>query len=209
MKHRPEVTRLLAIDPGDVHSSAVLFDSEAWKPIDFFGEMPNDQMRTLIRSLDYELILIEYTPPYTMSTAGGHNYVPKQVVDTAIEAGRFIEAALPRDHELISRSEVKRHLLGRTNGNDTAVKAAVADAFGTTTKRAKGTKANPGPLRGISGSHLYSALAVAVTYCQVSAMQVGRMERNCFDPLPERKNERDVPNTSLASSNRLQRRAVF
>lgn len=168
-----DVTILLAIDPGDVDSAAVLFDVRAWRP-ERFIVCDNEEMRRLIRVLGYDAIAIEQTPPYTLSTAAGHNYVPSQVVTTAVEVGRFIECAAPREAALVSRLDVKKHLLGRANGNDTAVAEAVRAHYGGSTKAAKGTKAKPGPLYGIKGSHLYAALAVAITYLETGALRRAR-----------------------------------
>lgn len=168
-----DVTTILAIDPGDETSAAVLFDAVAWRPLAFY-ELSNAAMRCVVQESRADALAIEYTPPYAMSTAAGHNYVPRQVVDTAIEVGRFIECRRPgTGYALVSRLDVKKHLLGRSVGNDTAVAAAVLDRYGGTPQRAKGTKKAPGPLYGIKGSHLYAALAVAITYAETTREQLG------------------------------------
>ena len=46
---------------------------------------------------------------------------------------------------------------------DANVRAALIDRFGPSKRKAIGLKATPGPLYGVH-SHMWSALAVAVTY---------------------------------------------
>lgn len=161
-----------AIDPGPETSALVIFDVHQFKPVEMI-EAVNPEIRLRLRrdiGRPNSLALIEYTPPYTMQTKGGHAYVPSQVVTTAIELGRMVEvvdqASGGGHFVLISRGDVKKHLLGRANGNDTAVGAAILDRYGGTTTKAKGTKKEPGPLYGLSGNHLRAALAVAITYLE-------------------------------------------
>ncbi len=161
----PEI--VVAIDPGDQTSAAVWLEVSSFKPLEIF-DGANCELRSMILGLGHRnpraILAVEYTPPYTMSTANNHNYVPRQVVDTAIEIGRSLECWRNDDTaELISRSDIKKHLLGRTAGNDTAVRAAVVDRYGD---KPKGTKKAPGPLYGFAGTHLYSALAVGIAWLE-------------------------------------------
>jgi len=80
-----------------------------------------------------------------------------ETFDTLVNVGRIVERLRLPKEQLITRRDVKRHLLGRVSGNDAQVRMALEERFGP-----KGTKANPGPLYGIKGHHL-AALAVAVT----------------------------------------------
>lgn len=60
-------------------------DVRRWRP-DRVYECDNAELRTLVRALAYDALAIEYTPPYAMSTAAGHNYVPRQVDDAGERA---------------------------------------------------------------------------------------------------------------------------
>jgi len=78
-------------------------------------------------------------------------------IDTLVNVGRIVERLHLSSKQLVTRRDVKRHLLGKVSGNDAQVRMALEERFGP-----KGVKANPGPLYGIKGHHL-AALAVAVT----------------------------------------------
>lgn len=159
----PEI--VVAIDPGDVESCAIWLDVKTFEPLSKI-ESDNKGLRSILSGLgnSKSILVVEYTPPYTMSTASNHNYVPRQVVDTAIEIGRFLECwGYDDTATLLSRSAIKKHLLGRTAGNDTMVRAAVVERYG---RNPKGTKKARGPLYGFSGTHQYAALAVGVTWLE-------------------------------------------
>jgi len=62
----------------------------------------------------------------------------------------------------ITRNEVKLHLCNSTRVKDAGIRQVIIDRFGGKAI-AIGKKANPGPFYGVK-SHLWSALAVAVTH---------------------------------------------
>lgn len=156
---------ILAIDPGNEQSGWVLYDLEEAKPIQWHIE-ENEDLRQRIKLYDFELLptraVIEYTPPYALQMQGGRSYVPNQVVLTAFEAGRMAEL-IQVEWELLSRTDVKKWLLGRATGNDAAIRDAIYDRYGGTRKVAVGTKKKPGPLHGIIADCM-AALAVALAW---------------------------------------------
>lgn len=154
---------LIAIDPGPLTSAYVVLTGP--RQLVDKGILANDEMRTVLGVLDYSTCVIEYTPPYTLTMGSGRAYVPRQVVDTAIEIGRMVQVADERGPcELLSRLEVKKHLLGRATGNDSDVRAALLDCWGCRTpQQARGTVKEPGPLHGVT-KDLWAALAVGVTF---------------------------------------------
>jgi hypothetical protein len=83
--------------------------------------------------------------------------VGREVFETCVWIGRFIQARQPMQHELIYRRDVKIHLCGSPRAKDANIRQSLLDKFGEV-----GTKKNPGPLFGVK-SHVWSALAVAVT----------------------------------------------
>lgn len=157
--------RILACDPGNDKSAFLVFDMELMRPIRWWLE-PNSQCRDrIVRVPTHNHCLsIEYTPPYVMTTKSGRPFVGNQVVMTAIEIGRFIQC-WDGDHELVSRLNVKRHMLGRTNGNDAMVRQSILERYGGTRRAAVGIKKEPGPLYGVK-SDVWAALAVAITVAE-------------------------------------------
>lgn len=79
----------------------------------------------------------------------------REVFETVFNIGRIYTAARFR---LIPRVDVKLHLCGSVRAKDANIRQALIDRFGPI-----GTKKEPGKLYGIRGSHLWAALAVAVT----------------------------------------------
>ncbi len=120
-----------------------------------------------IRDSAATVLAVEMIASYGMA-------VGKDVFATAVWSGRFSQrwndwhAA---GHGLlvpVYRRDVKLHLCGSARAKDANVRQALIDRFGPGKDRAIGVKASPGPLHGVS-SHVWSALAVAVTVADVEA----------------------------------------
>ena len=157
---------ILACDPGPERSALVLYDSTLERPVGHWL-LPNSEVRDVLDEYHHTPLVIEYTPPYALHMKTGRAYVPNQVVLTAIEIGRFIERNEPKKSILISRIDIKKHLLGRSNGTDADVTQSILARYGGTRKNAVGTKATPGPLYGIK-KDIWAALAVAITYSETT-----------------------------------------
>jgi hypothetical protein len=84
--------------------------------------------------------------------------VGEDVFETVFWSGRFCQASWSFDR--VTRAEAKMHLCGSMRAKDANIRQALIDKLGP-----QGTKKNPGPTYGIS-KHLWSALAVAVTYAE-------------------------------------------
>lgn len=152
------MTAILAIDPGTTKSGWCWTDEGM---LIRSGVMENDQMLEALRSyLDVaDVLAIEMVASYGMA-------VGKEVFETVRWIGRFQQVwSFPEEVMLIYRKDVKLHLCGTTKAKDANVRQALIDRFpavgGGKTPQI-GTKAQPGPLYGIS-SHAWSALAVAIT----------------------------------------------
>jgi len=155
--------RVLAIDPGSEQSALVWFDAAMQRPVNA-ADGPNEYIRDLLlihRAMN-DLLIIELTKPYTRQTKNGHAYVPTEVQTAAFEAGRMAEA-WGKDFELMTRTDVKKWLLGRATGTDANVRDCLYDRYGGSRKAAVGTKKQPGPLHGIVKDQM-AALAVAVAW---------------------------------------------
>lgn len=154
---------ILAIDPGTNESGVVEYDPKG--SIRWGCVKDNDDLLVMLRLMwqpDYTIV-IEMVAPMGMTLG-------RSTRDTILLIGRIQEICDNRGipcHPL-TRAEVKMHLCGSMRAKDTNVRAAVAgrfEAIGGGSDPYKGTKAKPGPLYGIK-SHCWSALALAVTYCE-------------------------------------------
>jgi hypothetical protein len=151
--------RILAIDPGPLQSGWLLWDA---KPLRF-GISPNEDLigslRTQLRASQGgapDVVVIEKIESYGMT-------VGAEVFDTVWWTGRFTEAARPVKVVQLPRRQVKLAICGDSRAKDKNIHQALLDRFGGS--KAKGTKANPGPLYGMAGD-MWSALAIAVTFAE-------------------------------------------
>ena len=154
---------ILAIDPGPEQSAALLYDSDKrCVGQDYAGQMLNAEIRPLLPI--GSILVIEHVSHYGSGMAVGAS-----VFETCIAIGRFIQAWDDDDTvHLVKRQTIKTVLCGSARAKDANVRQALIDRFGGSREKAIGTKKAPGPLYGVSG-HLWSALAVAVAWCELEA----------------------------------------
>lgn len=109
--------------------------------------------------------------------------VGREVFETVFWTGRLYQAAWRQTlrAERMTRREVKLHLCQSARAQDANIRAALMDRFGG--ERAKGTKANQGPLYGIK-SHEWSALAIAVTWWDLRRPQQPALDEPTQEPRP-------------------------
>lgn len=109
---------ILAIDPGPVKSSYVVFDGEK---IVQSGTEDNlrliERLPSMYSELTKPVLVIEEITSYGMA-------VGKSVFDTVFWYGRFFQS-WPGDVLLIPRRQVKLHLTGRVNTRDSDIRRAV------------------------------------------------------------------------------------
>lgn len=141
--------KILAIDPGSTESALVLWDGS--QILDHRKE-PNEDIISHIILLKYDVLAIEAIASYGMP-------VGKEVFDTCIWTGRYIQTAVnhQRPYELIPRREVKLHLCNSVRAKDANVRQALIDRVGP-----QGKKAIPGPTYGIKADE-WAALGLALT----------------------------------------------
>jgi len=157
------MTRLIAIDPGPEHSGVVEIDTDTMNI--YSAEAEDNSL--LLHRLRYEtdaVMAIEVMQSMGMAVA-------QSTFDTQLWAGMFIEAFRSRGLQAVTlyRRDVKLHLCGNNRAKDTNVTAAAKSRFSPTgggKDPYKGTAKQPGPLYGISGSDVWSGLAIAVTYME-------------------------------------------
>lgn len=148
--------RILAIDPGTTESGYVLYDGSR---VHESGVLQNADMLTRVQQWPAHRLAIEMIASYGMA-------VGREVFETCVWIGRFQQSWRdPEAVELVYRKDVKLHLCGTSRAKDANIRQALLDLFpsagGGKTPQI-GTKAQPGPLYGVS-SHAWPALGVAIT----------------------------------------------
>lgn len=118
------------------------------------GLEPNEEVLSLLTPQTH--VVIEGIESFGMA-------VGRDVFETVFWSGRFAQHAGSFDR--VFRKQVKLHLCGQARAKDGNIRQALIDRFGGVGGKevAIGRKASPGPLHGVK-SHIWSALAVAVTY---------------------------------------------
>lgn len=139
------VEMIIAIDPGPLVQSFVIFDG---KRVVSSGNVSVKELCIILQENPGLLAACEYIDCMGMA-------VGSETFATVFNIGRLYSAATIM--RLIPRRDVKLHLCGNNRAKDSNVRRALLDKVGPT-----GTKKQPGPCYGVS-EHLWSALAVAVT----------------------------------------------
>lgn len=162
-------TTILALDPGPEVTGYALVRTgeELLFPLEFGIEKNGTILSELkSRSLIGDVVAIEMIASYGMP-------VGREVFETCLWIGRFIETAGSECCRLVYRKDVKSHLCGSPRAKDANIRQALLDLHPRTGGGAVpqvGTKGKPGPLYGIS-SHAWAALAVAHT-CHAGISEV-------------------------------------
>ena len=155
----------IAIDPGTEQSAVVWF--EDGKPDITKSKIDDntailDYVRMAAHSDVAAQLAIEMVASYGMP-------VGKETFETVRWIGRFEQVwkdVRPTSCTMVYRKDVKLHLCGQPRAKDANIRQAILDKYprsgGGTTPQI-GTKKAPGPLYGMK-SHLWSALAVAITF---------------------------------------------
>lgn len=155
--------KLYAIDPGTEQSALVKIAHDGAIT---GGICANAELLTALLSKDYTGVnahlVIEKVESYGMA-------VGREVFDTVFWSGRFAQAwAMPLvSWSMLPRREVKLHLCGSMRAKDSNIRQALIDRYGGKPATKKG-----GPLHGIS-SHMWAALALAVTYQDQQTLRGG------------------------------------
>lgn len=141
---------ILAIDPGNIESAYCLIDTTTYKPIEF-GKVDNELLLIKLGELDYKKLIIEMIASYGMP-------VGKEVFDTCVWIGRFVQRRKCCDFSYVYRKEEKLNLCNSMKAKDSNIRQALIDRFGGV-----GTKKNPGWFYGFKAD-IWSAYAVGITY---------------------------------------------
>ena len=150
--------RVFAVDPGPLETGYAIMNG---LEIERFGIEKNNLL--LLAALDSlgdkypEVMAYEMVACYGMP-------VGAEVFDTCVWIGRFIERFMA-DSKPVFRRDVKHHLCNSAKAKDGNIRQAIIDKYppigGGKTPQI-GTKAQPGPLFGIT-SHVWPAIGVGLT----------------------------------------------
>lgn len=135
----------IGIDPGTSESGVVTFDD---------GKLVNsavlsnaDTLR-FVQQHRFNVLAVEWIQAMGMS-------VGKEVFETCMWVGRFVQAATCDEVRLVPRLKIKLHHCGNSRAKDGNIVQSMKDKHGD-----KGTKKEPGFFFGVS-SHAWQACAVA------------------------------------------------
>lgn len=152
----------IAVDPGTEESAYIVYRDGEIIDKDI---LENDEMRLMLEQCfraPNDKLAIEMVASYGMP-------VGKDVFETVLWIGRFIEA-WGGPYKKVYRKDVKLHLCKSMKAKDANIRQAIIDRYppigGGKTPQI-GIKDQPGPLYGMK-SHLWSALAVAITSTQAA-----------------------------------------
>jgi len=154
---------ILAIDPGNTQSAAVLYNTKTWAVIQHML-IPNAEMLEYVQCESYDHLALEMIACYGMA-------VGKTVFETVYWIGRFSQMAGGEERGKVTRvyrKDVKMYLCNSMRAKDGNIRQALIDRYEPTGGGKIpqiGTKAKPGPLYGMAKDR-WAALGVAVTFAE-------------------------------------------
>lgn len=144
---------VLVVDPGSENSAWVAFlngEAISW------SKEPNPRVEERVRNAYARGMGIAIEYPYPRGQMMSY-----ELVETIESIGRMV-ATIPSSKVIrINRADVKKHLLGRTNGTDAMIRSAIIEMHGGKAA-AIGTKAKPGRYHGLKAD-MWQALAAGLT----------------------------------------------
>ena len=160
--------RILAIDPGNTESGYAIIEMPEFKLIDF-GKINNEDLLVKLGRYFFEgwadiqpflridRFTVEMVACYGMP-------VGKDVFETCVWIGRFVQALDGENITYIYRKEEKLTLCGSLKAKDANIKQALVNRYAKHDfKSGKGTKKNPDTFYGVA-KDAWQAIAVGVTY---------------------------------------------
>lgn len=152
---------VFAIDSGNTESGYAVIRMPDFKLIKF-GKVKNEELLQLIPPIveSVDGFAVEMVASYGMP-------VGKDVFETCVWIGRFIQRARPKKHTYIFRKDEKLCLCGSLKAKDSNIRQALIDRYAKFDfKNGKGLKKNPDTFYGVS-KDVWAAIAVGVTYYEM------------------------------------------
>ena len=151
---------IFAVDPGNTHSGFAIIRMPDFVLCEF-GKVENEELLEMLgrysRANAVDAFAIEMVASYGMA-------VGKDVFETCVWIGRFIQAIHPREHTFVYRKDEKICLCGSLKAKDSNIRQALIDRYAKFDfKSGKGVKKKPDTFYGVS-KDAWQAIAVGVTY---------------------------------------------
>lgn len=151
---------IFAVDPGNVQSGFAIIRMPDFALCEF-GKVENEELLEMLerysRANAVDVFAIEMVASYGMT-------VGKDVFETCVWIGRFIQAIHHKETALVYRKDEKMYLCGSPVAKDSNIRQALIDRYATFDfKSGKGVKKNPDTFYGVS-KDAWQAIAVGVTY---------------------------------------------
>lgn len=148
--------KILAIDPGNTQSGVAIIKMPDFH-LEWFGKLQNEDVFKVVKRYDFDEVAIEMVACYGMP-------VGKDVFETCLWIGRFIEQLKEHKISFVYRKEEKIHLCGSMKAKDSNIKQALVNRYAKHDfKSGKGTKKDPDTFYGVS-KDVWQAVAVGVTH---------------------------------------------
>lgn len=154
----PKTRVIFSIDPGNTESGYAVIRMPDFKLLKF-GKVKNEELLKLIPPI------IEAVDGFAVEMVASYGMpVGKDVFETCVWIGRFIQKARPYKHNYIYRKDEKLCLCGSLKAKDSNIRQALIDRYAKHDfKNGKGVKKNPDTFYGVS-KDVWQAIAVGVTY---------------------------------------------
>lgn len=153
---------IFAIDPGNTQSGYAIIEMPNFHLYEF-GKVENEKLLAILESYQWvmpDVFAIEMVASYGMP-------VGKDVFETCVWIGRFIQAVKQKNHHFIYRKDEKLCLCGSLKAKDSNIRQALIDRYAKHDfKNGKGVKKNPDTFYGVS-KDVWQAIAVGVTYYEI------------------------------------------
>ena len=151
---------IFAVDPGNTHSGFAIIRMPDFALCEF-GKVENEELLIMLDSYSRAKVVdafaIEMVASYGMA-------VGKDVFETCVWIGRFIQAIHPKESTFVYRKDEKLCLCGSLKAKDSNIRQALIDRYAKFDfKSGKGVKKKPDTFHGVS-KDVWQSIAVGVTY---------------------------------------------
>lgn len=154
---------IFAIDPGNTESGYAIIEMPDFRLYEF-GKVKNEDLLSSLESYQWvmpDAFAIEMVASYGMP-------VGKDVFETCVWIGRFIQAVEHKEYHFVYRKDEKLCLCGSLKAKDANIRQALIDRYAKFDfKNGKGTKKNPDTFYGVS-KDVWQAIAVGVTHYETT-----------------------------------------
>ena len=153
--------KILAIDAGNTYSGAAIVELPEFRLV-WFGKLPNEEIYDVVKNFHIDEVALEMVACYGMP-------VGKDVFETCVWIGRFIEQLKGHKISYVYRKDEKMCLCGSLKAKDSNIRQALINRYAKHDyKTGKGTKKNQDVFYGVAND-VWSAIAVAVTHYEMKA----------------------------------------